>query len=85
VPLVYGFYPVVDVTVRGQNQDGSGDLLSSLLPPLSCLLRKYLIEIPGKLLLGGERECLKSCCYKCITNRELCNDEPSLVMILNSF
>jgi hypothetical protein len=49
---------------RGQNQDESGDLLSSLLPPLSYLLRKQLIKFPGNLLLGGQKESLLSNCCK---------------------
>jgi len=57
---------MIVVTVRGQDQDGSGDLLSSFLPSLDWELIKQPIKFPVKLLQGTERECLLSNCFKCL-------------------
>jgi hypothetical protein len=57
---------VVLVSVPVQDEDGSGDLLFSVLSPLSQELRKQLIKFAGSLRLGREWGCLLCNCFKCL-------------------
>ena len=81
-PCYLAFSPVVVVTVRMQNQDESGDMLSSLLPSLSWELSKQLIKFVAKLLLGRERKSQLSNCFKCLQSLQTVSASLTLIRTL---
>jgi hypothetical protein len=70
------------VTARVHDQNGSGDLLSSLLQSLSWQLSKQLINLPEMLLLGREKECVLNHCFTFLQFVQTVSVSPALLRAL---